>query len=286
MALIKAENVRFQLTSDLKVVNLCSGLQNHVSSFPCPWCLAHKSELGEEAKSARTFGHIKRTNQDWIANGGKHIELKNFFNCVHEPLLHEDDDTKVIEAVPLPQLHLLLGVVNMLYKKLSSVWENGADKWTTELNVTQNAMHGGEFNGNACRKLLKNADCLEHLATEANHFGAMPIIKCFKAFDKVVATCFGVKLDADHYKIAISQFKKAFLDLDLSVTPKVHAIFFHIEPFLQGKDHGLGLYSEQAMESAHSKFKAHWSRYNVSKSSSRYPQSLLSCLTDFNSKHL
>ena len=56
------------------------------------------------------------------------------------------------------------------------------------------------------------------------------------------------------------------MDLDLSVTLKMHVIFYHLlpalcNPALQGR--GLGVVSGQAGESIHQKFKILWNKYKI-----------------------
>ena len=49
----------------------------------------------------------------------------------------------------------------------------------------------------------------------------LPFTQTIKAFNKVVGACFGLKLDPA-YKAAIAEFKRLYLELDISVTPKVN----------------------------------------------------------------
>ena len=52
----------------------------------------------------------------------------------------------------------------------------------------------------------------------------LPFIETLKAFSLVVESCFGVKLQ-EGYKEHIQEFKKVYLDLGISVTPKVICVF-------------------------------------------------------------
>lgn len=49
----------------------------------------------------------------------------------------------------------------------------------------------------------------------------LPFTQTIKAFNKVVEACFGLKLDPA-YKAAIAEFRRLYLELDISVTPKVN----------------------------------------------------------------
>ena len=48
----------------------------------------------------------------------------------------------------------------------------------------------------------------------------LPYVHAFRAFSAVVDTCFGVALK-DGYKENIQEFKRLYLSLGISVTPKV-----------------------------------------------------------------
>ena len=48
----------------------------------------------------------------------------------------------------------------------------------------------------------------------------LPFIQTFRAFSKVVSSCFGVSLQED-YEVHILEFRRLYLELGISVTPKV-----------------------------------------------------------------
>ena len=48
----------------------------------------------------------------------------------------------------------------------------------------------------------------------------LPYIQAFRTFDQVVSKCFGVTLE-EGYKEAIEEFRAAYMDLGVTVTPKV-----------------------------------------------------------------
>ena len=54
----------------------------------------------------------------------------------------------------------------------------------------------------------------------------LPYIETFRAFDKVVKMCFGVVLQPG-YESAIDSFKNSYMNLNLTVTPKVARIYYH-----------------------------------------------------------
>ena len=81
--------------------------------------------------------------------------------------------------------------------------------------------------------------------------------------------------------------KKSYLHLEISITPKVHAVFHHIKDFCSKTAKGLGVYSEQAMETVHFDFLQTWANYKVKNiTNENYDSRLLRAVCDYNSNHL
>ena len=79
------------------------------------------------------------------------------------------------------------------------------------------------FQGNQSRQFLNLIDKLELELigqTEDAIVNGLPYIHTFRAFDQVVSTSFGVDLK-EGYQEAISKFRVAYLNLGITVTPKV-----------------------------------------------------------------
>ena len=64
--------------------------------------------------AARTLGDLRAALAAWRASGGVAAAAKEHGNVVHETLLPGDDHTAVMDVLPPPELHLLIGVVNSL----------------------------------------------------------------------------------------------------------------------------------------------------------------------------
>ena len=102
----------------------------------------------------------------------------------------------------------------------------------------------------------------------------------------VVAACYGTELTTD-YEHLIDQFKVSYLNLCIPVTPKVHAVIFHVPEFCTQKSMGLGPWSEQTSESIHHDFKLTWINYLIKDlEHPRYGDNLLRALQMYNSQHL
>ena len=121
----------------------------------------------------------------------------------------------------------------------------------------KNDYHGGCLEGNDCRKLLNNQN-ISGLCPE-NHEN---FVATFSSLNGVVSSCYGSALHPN-YKSNIAKFKRDHLRLKVSITPKVHTVFYHIEVFCTMKGMGLAPWSEQTGESLHHEFNTCWEKYIV-----------------------
>lgn len=147
--------------------------------------------------------------------------------------------------------------------------EEKALLWPMSINCVAKNYHSKIFEGNTCRNLLKHADLLENQEICKHVRGPIvvaPFISSFKVIDKIVKSCFSIKIVGSNVRDLVIDLKKALRALDnVSETLKVHVAVNHIEQginFLENND-GLGLWSKQAGESVHREFKIYWSRYEI-----------------------
>ena len=144
---------------------------------------------------------------------------------------------------------------------------------------------GAILNGNDCLKLLRGLDCVKQIAEQKDFKQANGFIQTLFLFKDVVTSCFGTTLDPD-FEAKIESFKQSYINLPISITPKVHAVFHHVPQFIKRKNMGLGLFSEQATEALHSNFKPFWDRYKRNPENPDYSKHLLSCVIEYNSKKI
>ena len=268
------------IASDLKLLNILLGLMSHSSLHPCCWCDSDKYHLHEKGNQ-RTLGSLNDLYRNFRDAYVSKDKAKDYGNVVNEPLVKGDDNTPVIHVIPPPELHLMLGPVNHMYDELSKIWLE-SERWLAACNVKKTDYHGGQFEGNDCRTLLNNVRTLEELCPpQFSQF-----VATFDKFNEVVRSCYGSEL-LYNYDVTISEFKDEFMKLDISVTPKVHAVFFHIEEFCSLTKMGLGPWSEQASESVHQEFTKCWNRYKVKDTDHPlYGQKLLEAVQMFNGLNL
>lgn len=166
----------------MKVANILCGIQSHASSHPCCWCDIDSGNLQSKGKQ-RTLESFRTQFQLFRSHSrGSKLQAKKYVNVVNEPLIQADDDSKaVLELIPPMELHLMLGVVNRLFKALLRVWQ-GASEWPTQLHLNHQPYHGGDFVGNDCKKLLNNIDLLSDLVSKHQAAPALGFVKAFRLF--------------------------------------------------------------------------------------------------------
>ena len=143
-------------------------------------------------------------------------------NCVHEPLVWDGTedmkDELMLHLIPPAELHLLIGPVNTIFKELEEIWSEGANDWAKRCHAFKEGLHGGEFNGNSCMRLLhkESIEMLESLIPSEH----TSYVQAFRTFGKVVDSCYGYFVRPS-FREDIEEFKESYLRLDVSVTVKV-----------------------------------------------------------------
>ena len=245
------------------------------------WCDIGKDRLMNKGVQ-RTLGILKALFWSYYDARADKSKAKEFGNVVHPCMIRVvDESTPVLLVVPPPELHLMMGTVNHLFHNLEKVWP-GATAWLDTCHVKRGDYHGGAFEGNDCRTLLKKVSKLREICPRTfNKFA-----DAFESFDKVVKSCFGSELSPG-YVDNIREFTDKFKKLDISVTPKVHAVMHHVEEFCEIKGKGLGPWSEQTSESIHHDFNECWKKYFLKDMDrEEYPDRILNAVRMYNGLHL
>lgn len=178
---------------------------------------------------------------------------------------------RIMDSVPPPQLHIYLGFFNGMYDKIDALDSALARWWAGDSYTVREAYHGGCFEGNECRRLLNLSnslrtkvlekiavrDAAEMKETDDSLEKILELLDVLDAFKLVVVSCFGWKLRGD-YEGAIQDLRKKYLALSgkPSVTLKMHIVFEHVASWCKEHGRGLGLVSEQSLESIHANYAA------------------------------
>ena len=145
LSLIKLDKVNFVVSCVMKLANILCGLQSHASTHPCSWCNTESKHLSQSG-SLRTLGSLVACYQEFAKSGGDIKKARSFGNVVHEPLLSGSENKLILELIPPMELHLLLGVVNHMYKAMTEVWPNVA-KWPQLSTFNKNHTMVGSLQG-------------------------------------------------------------------------------------------------------------------------------------------
>ena len=88
-------------------------------------------------------------------------DAKHFENCVIEPLFDAPDSTNILDLIPIPELHLFIGIVNRILSLLNDKWskisgiKDRAYQWCDKNNIHRLDYRGKSLNGPSCKLLLQ-----------------------------------------------------------------------------------------------------------------------------------
>ena len=295
-------SIKMHLAIDLKMANIVLGIQSHSSTHSCYICNSANpfkpgvdwEKVDGEKVKLRTLGSIRENVTAWRNAGADLKSAKNYNNCTEMPLFEEkDDDGKYLDSdvltmhiIPPGELHLFLGL-NHIYNELKKIWPE-AEKWAAQCHVFVEGRYQ-QFNGNGCNSLLrdKSLTILESMLPKDEHL--LGFARALRALSKVVSSCFGYAASPS-VKDDIEQFRKLYLKLNITVTPKMHIIFEHVFPYLQHKAAlsedkwtGLAVETEQPFEASHHQFNKRWDLFKVNRDNKGYKNSFHRAVTCHNS---
>lgn len=315
--LTKLNNIPFKFASDFKLLLIVNGQQTASASFPCPYCfvpltnLRNKKEdeivcdysddcgcpVHEVSSELKTYGHLKKDYDKFCSLGAKKKLAKKCHSTVNPPLFIEDDDVCVIQKCVIPELHILQGFVNHLFWNglVNLLGKEKALLWPSKMGLLPKEYQGEIFEGNACRKLLKEADRLNDPEIYGN-LGPLritPFISAFKVMDKIVNLYFSTRKidtnDANEIDKHVNDLRKSFQATEVSESLKIHVVLQHLSDCLQFLNgDGLGKWSEQSGESIHRVFlDQFWNKYKINKiDHESYSKRLKQAVVEFSSKHI
>ena len=111
----------FVIASDFKLLNILLGISGHGSKYACIYCEGPK---GLDCGQLRTFGRIQECYTGFEEAGCDKKKMKEFGNVVHPPLICAERDQTILETVPPPELHMLMGATNHLLELIRRFLES------------------------------------------------------------------------------------------------------------------------------------------------------------------
>ena len=143
----------------------------------------------------------------------------------------------------------------------------------------------GPLDGPNCDRLLCCLDCPDDSLSAFVPEKYKKFVDCLRAFKYVKHACFGKEL-REGWEDYITNFETTYRALDISITPKVHNVFYEVKLFIQRTGKPIGLRSEQKFESVHHDMKCTWSWFKRSEGHQDYEEMLTNCTCNYNSFHL
>ena len=280
---IKQNHINTTFASDLKLLNILIGIQGHSSNHACCYCTILTGARTDGAYAgyaeARTFGNLKSSYQEFVANGSNLKKARDFDSVIHPAILKGDsDEQKVLHKAPPPELHLYIGNVNKIIDVLHEETAELKDQDMIEMtlyewlhisprNVVREEYYGNMLNGPNCDKVLRKETLqamMEFLPEDLQKF-----VIALKALNKMKKACFSTRpldwtVGADwefKWKSSIDGYVSAFLDLGIQRFPKFHIVEKHVAEFIEFTRQPLGNFSKQEFEALHSNFKPTWQRF-------------------------
>ena len=134
------------------------------------------------------------------------MDVKNVIN----PSLFEGEDSDLIlDKIPPPQLHVMMGGANKIWDVLSSLWGEEAEVWARTKGITKHGYNGGGLDGVNSSLLLHRADELASVCP----FKLIPMVVALQKLHRLVNGCFSHDL-AEDIDIRFSDFTVALKSLE------------------------------------------------------------------------
>jgi hypothetical protein len=134
----------------------------------------------------RTIGLLALRYKQFIESGGKKKDANKHANVIHPCLIKEDPSKLILDQLPPPELHLLIGVVNKLMDLLiAQVGLEWTEHWTKSHHIIRHGYSGGGYDGKNSKKIL---ECLDDLSNQVPLI-CLPIIDVLRSFHPIVTGC-------------------------------------------------------------------------------------------------
>lgn len=305
----------FVFLGDAKLLNIVFGLSTNAAMHGCPFCDQHitssnsSKELQLKAGELRTYRlvceHVAALHEE-----GPNSKHSDHASCIKIPLplFQHRPDMPFVDVAAQPGLHYLLGS-NWIWHRLEQLLPS-LPTWWRRYNLVRPEYHGGDFEGNACRLLLRDEslDALKIIVETAAakdevdrrqrsnrpprknvpRHDMLLLFDLATAFGAVVTGCFSKKLRPG-WRVALENFRDAAAAAPGNrVSIKFHAVAAHVQPWCEKHGVGIGAVTEQSLESTHHDFQSLWqTAYEVvDVASDAFGFNLKACVCSYNSRRV
>ena len=193
------EGLEWGCTTDLKMALVLVGKSSGQLTYGCPFCDMSKP-YHDESYKLTTLGDLQQNHQKYVDAGSNRKTQARFENCVNPNLLAGDSDTVVMDCLNMPELHLLIGVVDKHLTGLEKVFsEEWLDDYLKRVNIARKSYQGGHaLEGNQSSMFLKKLPTLAvQIMSEPDDLKieGLALLESLRCFRKVQEACFGLELN-------------------------------------------------------------------------------------------
>ena len=105
------EGIEWSMTVDLKMAICLTGKASGQPTFGCPFCDMGKPYTAE-TYNLLTLSDLTKNNEDYVAAGSPVKDQAKYQNCVNPHLLAGEPHFLVLGIINVPELHLIIGIVD------------------------------------------------------------------------------------------------------------------------------------------------------------------------------
>lgn len=224
LELINYPEHEWKIIADFKMINILMGLKRGYPKFPCYLCLWNRNDCDDKYK-------VKQ----WPSRPSfdKYPDSNNlYYSAEQRPLV------KAENVLP-PPLHIKLGLVTQLFKKLIEVNVNVKEMLLSIFpRLSQSKVECGIYDGPKIRDIFNKSN-VEAILTDEEREAYLSL--------KRVCEQFLGNHRSENYRELIKSMLSAYKNLHINVTVKMHLLLCHIDQFPSN----CGQFSDEQGERAH-----------------------------------
>ena len=107
--IIQVDDLEFVTAADCKLANVLLGLSGHGGKYSCIYCEAPK---GLKSGKTWTYGRVLECAEQYKWSGSNPKRMQELANVINVALIKMDHDQEILDVLPPPELHLLMGGTN------------------------------------------------------------------------------------------------------------------------------------------------------------------------------
>ena len=143
------------------------GLLNSSAAYGCAYCHYSRWPRYNNITSSRTIESLTEAAVEARKkiDAGRKLKPGDFGSSSgHPPMQIISDAPSIPHVLVLPQLHLRLGIIPLLFNQIRHVDKHLALQWLRITNISTNRAHADDdLNGRECTKLMQSVATMQQL---------------------------------------------------------------------------------------------------------------------------